>query len=127
MGTGEVSFISPTVDQNSQSILAKATFNNQQGLFRDNQFVRSTVIWNERSGTVMVPVNAITFQGDKRFVYLAEGDDTLTAKKQQVELGLVQGDNAEVVSGLRPGQRFIVSGTQRLSDGAAIQVSQPSN
>ncbi|KKD39998.1 efflux RND transporter periplasmic adaptor subunit [Limnoraphis robusta] len=129
MGTGEVSFISPTVDQNSQSILAKATFNNQQGLFRDNQFVRSTVIWNERSGTVMVPVNVITFRGDQRFVFVAEGDDedTLTAKQIQVELGLVQGDNAEVVSGLKPGQRLIVSGTQRLSDGAAIQVSKPSN
>ncbi|MEB3280245.1 MAG: efflux RND transporter periplasmic adaptor subunit [Lyngbya sp.] len=124
LANGRISFISPTVNQNSQTLLAKATFDNQEGRLRDNQFVRSTVIWNERSGTVIVPVNAITFQGDQRFVYIAEGGETLTAKKQEVELGLVQGDNAEVVSGLRPGQRLIVSGTQKLSDGAAIQVVQ---
>jgi RND family efflux transporter MFP subunit len=122
LANGTISFISPTVNQNSQSLLAKATFENPEGRLRDNQFVRSTVIWNERSGTVIVPVNAITFQGDQRFVYISEGGDTLTAKKQQVELGLVQGDNAEVLSGLRPGQKLIVSGTQKLSDGAAIKV-----
>ncbi len=122
LATGKISFISPTVNQNSQTLLAKATFDNQSGRLRDNQFVRSMVIWNERSGTVIVPVNAITFQGEQRFVYISEGVETLTAKKQQVELGLVQGDNAEVLSGLRPGQKLIVSGTQKLSDGAAIKV-----
>ena len=124
LADGRISFISPTVNQNSQTLLAKATFDNREGRLRDNQFVRSTVIWNERSGTVIVPVNAITFQGDQRFVYIAEGSDTLTAKKQEVKLGLVQGDNAEVISGLRPGERLIVSGTQKLSDGAAVQVVQ---
>ncbi len=126
LGTGQVSFVSPTVEQSSQTILAKATFNNQQGQLRTNQFVRATAIWNERSGTVVVPVNAITFRGDQRFVFVAEGEDedNLVARQIPVELGLVQGDTAEVESGLQPGQRLITSGTQRLSDGSAIQVSR---
>lgn len=120
LGTGRISFISPTVDANSQSILAKATFSNPDGLLRTGQFVRARVIWNEKPNTVVVPMNAVQFSGDERFVFVTEGGENPTAKKQIVRLGLIRDDRAEVVEGLRPGEKIIVSGIQRLSDGAAI-------
>jgi RND family efflux transporter MFP subunit len=121
LGTGQISFISPTVSPDSQTILAKATFPNPDGELRNGQFVRAQVIWNEKPGAVVVPMTAVQFLGDERFVFVAEGGDNPTAKKQAIRLGLIRGDRAEVLEGLRPGQKLVVSGIQKLSDGTPIQ------
>lgn len=140
--TGQIGFISPKVNPNSQSVLAKATFDNSRGVLKDGQFVRAKVTWNSRPNAVVVPTNAVIFQGQDRFVYVAQmaqaaGEQgkqvnnspvsnaqppagMMTAKLQPIELGLVQGDKAEVVKGLQPGMQIVVSGTQKLADGAPI-------
>ena len=121
LGIGRVSFISPTVSD-SQTVLAKADVNNLTGDLRDGQFVSAKVIWNQRRGMV-VPMTAVGFQGEQRFVYVVTGvGEERKAKRQIVELGLVKGDFAEVVSGLQPGQELIVSGVQKLQDGTDIKV-----
>jgi len=122
LGTGRISFISPSVNQDSQTILAKASFDNSQGLFKDGQFVRAEVVWKQKLNAVVIPMTAVKFQGDQRFVFIAEGEEKLTAKKQPIKLGLIQGDQAEILAGLKPGQKLIISGTQKLSDGAAINI-----
>ncbi len=127
LATGRISFISPSVNQDSQTILAKATFENSQGLFKDGQFVRAEVVWNQKQNAVVIPMTAVRFQGDQRFVFIAEGQDKLTAKRQPVKLGLIQGDRAEILEGLQPGQKLIISGTQKLSDGAAINILSPNS
>lgn len=121
IATGRVSFISPSVDQDSQTILAKAAFDNTNGLLKDGQFVRAEVVWKQKPNTVLVPMTAVRFQGEQRFVFVAEGNnEQLKAKQQPVKLGLIQGDRAEVLGGLRPGQQIVVSGLQKLTDGATL-------
>jgi RND family efflux transporter MFP subunit len=122
LATGRISFISPSVNQDSQTILAKASFDNSQRLFKDGQFVRAEVVWKQKLNAVVIPMTAVQFQGDQRFVFIAEGEEKLTAKKQPIKLGLIQKDQAEILEGLKPGQKLIISGTQRLSDGAAINI-----
>ncbi|HEY9864040.1 MAG TPA: efflux RND transporter periplasmic adaptor subunit [Candidatus Obscuribacterales bacterium] len=122
LANGRISFISPSVNQDSQTILSKASFDNSQGLFKDGQFVRAEVVWKQKLNAVVIPMTAVQFQGNQRFVFLAEGEEKLTAKKQPIKLGLVQKDQAEILEGLKPGQKLIISGTQRLSDGAAINI-----
>ncbi|AFY82681.1 efflux RND transporter periplasmic adaptor subunit [Oscillatoria acuminata] len=119
LSTGTVSFVSPTVNSDSQTILAKARFANQ-GQLRDRQFVRAKLVWDERDNRIVVPTTAITFQGEDRFIFVARGEEPLTAERVAVTLGLVQGDRAEVVEGLANGDRIVISGLQRLSDGAQI-------
>lgn len=122
LGTGRISFISPTVNNESQTILAKATFDNTTGQLRNGQFVKANVVWEQRSQRVKVPMTAVIFQGEKRFVFIAEqGEDGKVAQRVPIELGLIQGDYGEVISGVTPGQLLITSGLQRLSDGVAIQ------
>ncbi|BBD53419.1 MAG: efflux RND transporter periplasmic adaptor subunit [Planktothrix agardhii] len=122
LATGRISFISPSVNQDSQTILAKASFDNRQGLFKDGQFVRAEVVWKQKLNAVVIPMTAVQFQGNQRFVFIAEGEEKLTAKKQPIKLGLIQKDQAEILEGLKPGQKLIISGTQKLSDGAAINI-----
>ncbi|MCT7961970.1 efflux RND transporter periplasmic adaptor subunit [Laspinema sp. D1] len=120
LSVGTVSFVSPTVNSDSQTILAKASFANQ-GQLRDRQFVRAKLVWDERNNRIVVPTTAITFQGEERFIFVARGENPVTAERVAVTLGLVQGDRAEVVEGLANGDRIVISGLQRLSDGAPIR------
>jgi RND family efflux transporter MFP subunit len=126
LGTGQISFISPQVDVNAQSILAKATFDNASGLLLDGQYVRARVIWDEQPG-VLVPASAISRIAGETFVFVAqeaEGEDTeqpaLIAEQRRVRLGIMQGNDYQVLEGLEPGDRIVVSGILNLSDGVPI-------
>jgi RND family efflux transporter MFP subunit len=121
LAVGRVNFISPQVDPESQSILVKVAFDNPDGRLRDRQFVRSRIIWRQRPDTIVIPTTAVTFQGQRRFVFVATGDgETLTAQRRQVDLGETQGDQSEVLSGLEPGDRLITSGIQKIRDGQPV-------
>ncbi len=121
--TGKINFISPTVNPTQQSILAKAIFQKNSGL-QDEQFVRARVIWSENSG-VLVPTSAISRIAGQSFVFVAKeveenGKKTLVAKQKAVQLGSIQGQAYQVISGIEPGDKLITSGILNLSDGVAI-------
>jgi RND family efflux transporter MFP subunit len=122
IGTGQISFVSPQVDNQSQAILAKASFPNPEGSLRDGQFVRSRVIWERKSG-VSIPSTAITRMAGKEFVYVAQqqGQSQLIARQKPVKLGEIQGNSYSVLDGLKPGEKIVTSGLQSLADGAPIK------
>lgn len=120
LAEGTINFISPQINAESQTVLVKATFDNPDGSLLDGQFVRAEVIWRDRPGAVVVPTNAITFQGERRFVYVVQDGEPLTVEQRYVELGIVAGDRTEIAEGLETGDRIVVSGLQKLFDGAAI-------
>lgn len=123
LGNGQVTFISPQVNADAQTILAKATIANPQGQLRDGQFVRARVIWKRQPSAIVIPSTAIVAQGTERLVYLAvpgETEGSLVAKSQPIQVGQIQGDVTEVVQGLEVGNQIVVSGTQKLAEGVPI-------
>ncbi len=121
LALGRVSFISPNVDAEAQTILVKVSFSNPEGRLRHRQFVRSRVIWGDRPDTVVIPTTAIIFEGERRFVFVARQEgDQLIAERRQVELGQTQGDQSEVIDGLEPGDRLITTGLQQIRDGQPV-------
>ncbi|MGB7415833.1 MAG: efflux RND transporter periplasmic adaptor subunit [Thermosynechococcaceae cyanobacterium] len=129
LATGNISFISPTANAATQSVLAKATFSNANGTLQDAQRVSGTVIWKKRTG-VLVPTTAISRLGGETFVFVAktseEKPDALVAQQRPVQLGNIQGNSYQVISGLRPGETIVVSGILNLSDGAPIKAQSES-
>jgi RND family efflux transporter MFP subunit len=121
---GQISFISPRTDRNSQAILVKAAIDNN-GALRDDSFARARIIWSKQPG-VLVPTEAISRIAGKSFVFVAEeveqenGKTTLVAKQKPVTLGAIQGQAYQVISGVKPGDRLIVSGILNLADGTPI-------
>jgi RND family efflux transporter MFP subunit len=121
LGTGRISFISPQVSTTSQSILAKAVFDNSEGQLRDGQFIRANVIWNTRPG-ILIPTTAISRVAGQEFVFVAEeqGPSKLIARQKPVKLGEIQGNKYRVLEGLKQGEKIVVSGLLNLTDGAPI-------
>jgi RND family efflux transporter MFP subunit len=116
----KVYFVSPQVDNQLQGILVKTPVSNKQKL-RNLQLVTARVIWDVKPSTV-VPVLAINRIGDQAFVYVAEpSGNGYVAKQRAVTLGETVGNTYNVLSGLKIGDKVIVSGTQFLIDGAPVQ------
>ncbi|MBD2019150.1 efflux RND transporter periplasmic adaptor subunit [Leptolyngbya sp. FACHB-36] len=125
---GRLTFIAPQVNTQEQSILTKARFPNRDQQLRDGQFVRARLIWNQRPG-ILVPTVAVSRVGAQDFVYVAEteskdGKSRQVARQKPVKLGTTQGQQYQVISGIKSGDQLITSGIQSLTDGAAIQLAQ---
>jgi RND family efflux transporter MFP subunit len=120
--TERLSFVAPSVDGATQSVLAKATLEKDEPL-RTDQFVRARVVWSERPA-LTAPVIALNRVGSQYFAYVAEtGKEGLVARQRLVEPGPVVGNDYVIESGLKPGERLIVSGVQRIADGAPVKVA----
>ncbi len=114
-----VSFVSPQVDPQTQSILVKGRLPGQ-GL-RSSQFVRARIVWRTVP-TLVVPVLAVHQVGDQSFVFVAEPQGGgLVARQRPVRLGPIAANDYAVESGLSPGEQVVVSGTQRVGEGAPIK------
>jgi RND family efflux transporter MFP subunit len=125
-GTGNVladsriSFLSPQVDNTTQTVLVKARIANNEDKLRNLQFIRARVIWGMRQGPV-VPVLAVTRIGGQYFAFVAEDQNgRLVAHQKPLRVGEMVGNDYVVLEGIKPGDKVIVSGTQFLVDGAPV-------
>jgi RND family efflux transporter MFP subunit len=119
MADSRISFLSPQVDNTTQTVLVKARIANEDRL-RNLQFIRVRVIWGMRQGPV-VPVLAVSRIGGQYFVFVAEDQNgKLVAHQKPLRIGEMVGNNYVVLEGIKPGDKVIVSGTQFLVDGAPV-------
>ncbi|MEH1840382.1 MAG: efflux RND transporter periplasmic adaptor subunit [Nostoc sp.] len=135
---GKVSFISPDASSDSQTVLAKANFGNFRNQLVNRQSVQTRVIWNERPG-ILIPVTAVSRLGGETFVFVAQAPEqkpkaeasaqkpktqapspSLVAQQKPVKLGVIEGNNYQVIAGLKAGDKIVVSGILSLTNGAPI-------
>jgi RND family efflux transporter MFP subunit len=117
----KIYFVSQQVDNAIQGILVKAPLHASLDKFRNAQLVKARVVWDTAPAPT-VPVLAVTRIGGQSFVYVAiQADSGTVAKQRAVTLGDTIGNDYAVTSGLKPGEKVIISGTQFLIDGAPVQ------
>jgi RND family efflux transporter MFP subunit len=121
---GKITFISPQVDNQTQTVLIKATVPNDNGLLRNAEVVHARVIWGTHPG-IEIPVLAVSRIGGQFFVYVADDSGGKSvAHQKQIQVGPLDGNNYVVLGGLKPGDQVIVSDTQMLADGMPVK-AQP--
>jgi RND family efflux transporter MFP subunit len=115
-----ITFISPEVDTQTQTVLAKAGAENVQGKLRVAQQIRAQVVWSEHQGTV-IPLLAVTRISGQFFAFLAvkEGNGTV-ARQKLLKIGDTIGNDYVVLEGVKAGDHIITSGLQFLQDGAPV-------
>lgn len=119
-----ISFLSPQVDNGLQSILAKASIPRTVHTLRTEQLVNARVTWSTAPAPT-VPVLAVVRVGGQPFVFVAAaapgGKPGFAAHQVAVTLGDTVGNTYPVLSGLKPGDKVILSGLQFLQEGAPVQ------
>ncbi len=116
----QITFVSPEVNPDTQSILAKAAVDNHKEQLRTAEVTRARITWGQHQGPV-VPVVAVTRINGQYFAFVAldEGKG-LVARQRLIHVGEVYGNDYTVLDGVKPGDRLIVSGAQALADGIPV-------
>lgn len=122
VATHRITFIASRVDEATQTVLVKSAVDNAPPTIRVQQFVRARIVWNADPG-LKVPVTAVTRIAGQHFCFVAEADPQggLVARQKPIEVGEVVGNDYVVRRGLEPGQQLIVSGIQKIGDGAPVR------
>ncbi|HYN07216.1 MAG TPA: efflux RND transporter periplasmic adaptor subunit [Vicinamibacterales bacterium] len=125
IATERISFVAPSVEEDTQTVLAKATVT-RAGQFRNDQFVRAQIVFAATPGLTM-PVVSVVRIGGQYFAFVAEPGEGggLVAKQRQVRLGPVIGNEYIVLNGLKAGDKLITGGIQKIGDGAPVQPAPP--
>jgi RND family efflux transporter MFP subunit len=115
-----VTFVSPQVDNSTQTVLVKARIANGNDLLRQAQFVRAQVIFGTHQNPE-VPILSVSRLAGQYFAFVAEPQKGgYVARQKPIKVGQTVGNDLEVLEGVKPGDKVIVSGTQFLVDGMPV-------
>jgi multidrug efflux pump subunit AcrA (membrane-fusion protein) len=118
---GRVTKESPVVDTETRAAPIEVNLENGDGRLRSGMFAKMTVVVARREGAVSVPKEAIA-EGPVPAVFVIQNGK---ASRRELKLGLVNDTEAEVLSGLRPGENVAVFGLYGLKDGSPVEVLAP--
>ena len=114
---GRVSVVDARVDPATRSIVVRGEFDNPDRALRSGMLLEVTLLLPERRALV-APEIALVQVGTDTFVYRARPDGSV--ERVGVKVGARRDGRAEIVSGLKAGDRIVVDGTGKLRDGARI-------
>jgi membrane fusion protein, multidrug efflux system len=120
--TGTVSRMSPSVDTETRTLELEALLRNEEGLLKPGFFARATIASGQMESVLTVPHEAVRYVFGVYKVYTVDGK---TLKEQEIKLGERNGDEVEVVEGLKDRQRIAVplDGEEPV-DGAPVEPAQ---
>ncbi len=120
LAQGVVQSTDSQIDPTTGTIKLRAQFPNDDEALFPNQFVNIRLLLDTHKNVTIMPTAGVQRGVPGTFVYLVNSDNTVSVRK--IELGITDGDNVEVKSGLQPGDRIVIDGADKLRDGAKINV-----
>jgi len=126
---GMINAIEPQIAADTRNIRVQATLENPDKILKPGMFATITVVLPDKPPVVTVPETAVdyTLYGDSVFLITEKKEDdgktSLAAVRTFVRTGnRVQG-RAEILSGLKEGDRVVAVGQLKLQTGAAVAIS----
>lgn len=104
---GELTYVDITQPENVPSVLVKATFNNEKGLIKAGEFYTLIIESNVKAKMLTVPTKAVRENQDGKYVYVLTENNTVDVRV--VEVGITEGDDVAIISGLNEGDKVITT------------------
>ncbi len=126
---GKITTIEPQIATDTRNIRVQATLENPDRILKPGMFTTTTVVLPEKPAVVTVPETAVdyTLYGDSVFLITEKKEDdgksSLSAVRTFVRTGNRISGRAEILSGLKPGDRVVAVGQLKLQSGSAVVIS----
>lgn len=118
---GQVNYSSPTYDQTTGTLQVRAQFANPDGDILPGQFIRVKVYGAQRPDAIFVPQRALMQKKNGLFVYVIDKEGKVVA--QDVSTGPWEEEYQIITNGLKPGDRVIVDGINKVRPGMIVKVA----
>ena len=120
LAEGKLSVIDNAIDQPTGTIRLKATFANAEERLWPGEFVNVRLVLSVRKGAPTVPAQTVQDGPTGQYAYVIKDDSTV--ERRQVEVATVHDGLAVIGKGLSPGEKVVVEGQYRLTNGARVKV-----
>ena len=127
---GNISTIEPQISTDTRNIRVQATIANPERILKPGMFTTTTVVLPDKPPVITIPETAVdyTLYGDSVFVITEkkenDGKTSLTASRSFVQTGNRIEGRAEILKGLKPGDRVVAVGQLKLQSGSAVTISR---
>lgn len=122
LGDGTLLTVDNQIDQTTGTSKLKAVFPNPDYALFPNQFVNARLWLDTQKNVITVPAVGIQRGPSGTFVYLVQPDSTVAVR--QVKVGMSQGNDVSIDDGLQPGDRVVVDGAERLTEGMKVSATE---
>ena len=123
LAEGKLTVIDNAVDQTTGTIRMKATFDNNDERLWPGEFVDVRLILGTRKGVATVPQQTVQVGPNGYYAYVIKADDTV--ERRPVQVASIQDGIAVIEKGLEPGEKIVVDGQYRLTEGARVRALAP--
>src|SRR6195256_1732312 len=126
---GKITAIEPQIATDTRNIRVQATIANPDHILKPGMFATTTAVLPDKPAVVTVPETAVdyTLYGDSVFLITEKKEDdgktSLTAVRTFVRTGNRVNGRAEILSGLKAGDRVVAVGQPKRQSGAAVPLS----
>ncbi|MBV9081285.1 MAG: MdtA/MuxA family multidrug efflux RND transporter periplasmic adaptor subunit [Acidobacteriaceae bacterium] len=121
LAEGTLLTVDNQIDPTTGTSRLKAVFPNTDYALFPNQFVNARLWLDTRKDVTIVPAVAVQRGPTGTFVYVVQDDSTVSVRP--VRLGMTQGNDVSIDDGIQPGERVVVDGAEKLTDGVKVSVS----
>lgn len=118
--TGRVSAIAPAADSRTKAFPVEIIIDNSQGLLKSGMFAQVSLPAEQQNSVLTVPRVALTEKGVRQVVYVV--DDKSVVHESEVKVGIQSSDTAQIMSGIKAGDKIVVKGQTLLHDGDKVRV-----
>ena len=126
---GKITTIEPQISTDTRNIRVQATIANPERILKPGMFVTTTVVLPDKPPVITIPETAVdyTLYGDSIFLITEKKEDdgktSLSATRSFVQTGNRIEGRAEILKGLKPGDRVVAVGQLKLQSGSAVTIS----
>lgn len=118
--TGKVSLVNPVANQAARVFEVRIKVENKDSRLKPGMFVKTRITTGNPANVLTVPQEAMSGKEGAYYVFVAEGNQ---ARQKPVEIGSVWGGQIEVRSGLKPGDKVIVTNVNKLKNEDQIAIA----
>jgi len=122
--SGNLSAVDTVVDPTTGSVKLRALFDNKDSKLFPAQFVNIRLLVETLHNQTVIPVAGVQRGADGSFVFVVTPEKTVN--QRNVTTGVQDGNNIQILSGLKAGDTVVVDGADRLRDGADVEIPNPS-
>jgi len=116
--SGIIELVASRVDAQTRSILARAKINNENLEILPGSLLEIEILYNEKNA-LSIPDTALIMEGNKKFVYQIIENNMI--KKTEIETGVRDQENLEVLDGLTQGDKVVAEGLTKVRPNMKIK------